>query len=130
MARIHARKRGKAGSKRPMRKGYPRWVKYKKNEVEKLIVKYAKEDKSSSEIGMILRDQYGIPKTKIYNIKVSEVLKEKGKFSEPTLINLQKKTDKIKEHHNKNKGDQKAKRALIITSAKLKKVREYLKVKS
>ena len=91
MARIHARKRGKSGSKRPMRKGYPRWVKYKKDEVEKLVVKYAKEDKSSSEIGMILRDQYGIPLSKSVTGKtLSNVMKKNQvypKFPED-LFNL------------------------------------------
>ena len=32
----------------------------KEKEVEKLIVKYSKAGKTSSEIGMILRDNYGI----------------------------------------------------------------------
>ena len=43
MARMHSRKRGKAGSKKPMKKVLPLWVRYKAKELELLIVKLAKE---------------------------------------------------------------------------------------
>ena len=61
MARMHSRKRGKAGSKKPMKKVLPLWVRYKSKELELLIVKLAKEGKTPSQIGVILRDTYGIP---------------------------------------------------------------------
>ncbi|MCS7134891.1 MAG: 30S ribosomal protein S15, partial [Candidatus Aenigmarchaeota archaeon] len=48
MARMHARKKGKSGSKRPPMKTVPRWVSYKKAEVEKLVINLAKEGYSSS----------------------------------------------------------------------------------
>ena len=77
MARIHARKRGKSGSTRPIGRGAPRWVKYKKGEIEELVAKYAKEGKSSSEIGLILRDQYGIPLIKrATGKKTSQIMKD------------------------------------------------------
>lgn len=128
MARIYARKRGKAGSKRPMRKGYPRWVKYKKGEVEKLIAKYAKEDKSSSEIGMILRDQYGVPLTKsITNKGISVIMKENQlypKFPED-LFNLFKRAINLRNHLANSKKDYTSKRGLELLESKIRRLGKY-----
>jgi len=103
----------------------PIWLKYTDKEVKAIILKLAEKGFTSERIGLILRDQYGIPKTKLYNLKISKILKEKDKFKEPTLINLEKKLDKIINHYQKNKQDKKAERSLIITKAKLKKTKEY-----
>ncbi len=107
----------------------PVWLKYTENEVKAIILKLADKELSTEKIGLVLRDQYGIPKTKLFNIKISKVLKEKNKFQEPTLLNLQKKLEKIKEHYKKNKQDKKSERSLMITKAKLKKIRDYLEKK-
>jgi len=105
----------------------PVWLKYSEDEVKEIILKLADKGLTSEKIGLELRDRYGIPKTKIYNLKISEILKEKDKFQEPSLLNLEKKSKKIEEHYKKNKQDKKAERALIITKAKLKKIKDYLK---
>ena len=77
MARMHARKRGRAGSKRPSTKTIPKWVRYKKDEVVKLVLKFANEGHASANIGLILRDQFGIPSVKIITGKtISEIMKE------------------------------------------------------
>jgi len=106
----------------------PVWLKYTEEEVREIILKLAEKGLTSEKIGLVLRDQYGIPKTKIYNIKIGQVLKEKNKFTDPSLLNLQKRTDRISGHVNKNKQDKKAGRSLILVKAKLKKVKDYLKV--
>ncbi|NCN38819.1 MAG: 30S ribosomal protein S15 [Candidatus Aenigmarchaeota archaeon CG_4_10_14_0_8_um_filter_37_24] len=128
MARIHARKRGKSSSKRPVGKGSPRWVKYKKQEVEKLIVKYAKEDKSSSEIGMILRDQFGIPLTKRVTGKgMTKIMKENNvypKFRED-IFNLFKQAMNLREHLAKNKKDYTSKRGLELLESKIRRLGKY-----
>ena len=66
----------------------PVWLKYNESEVKAIILKLADQGFTSEKIGLILRDQYGIPKTSIYNFKVGQVLKEKNKFQEPTHLNL------------------------------------------
>ena len=105
----------------------PVWLKYTKDEVEAIILKLSDKGLTTEKIGLTLRDQYGIPKVKIYDLKISKVLKEK--FTEPTKINLQKKLEKIKEHYKKNKQDKKSERSLMITKAKLKKIKDYLEKK-
>ena len=64
MARMHSRKRGKSGSTRPENRVKPSWVELKDKEVEMLITKLAKEGHSASQIGLRLRDNYGIPDAK------------------------------------------------------------------
>tara|TARA_Y100000310_G_C20526584_1_gene736358 strand:- start:669 stop:1028 length:360 start_codon:yes stop_codon:yes gene_type:complete len=108
----------------------PVWLKYTEKEVKAIILKLAEEGFTSERIGLILRDQYGIPKTKIYNFKIGKVLKEKDKFQEPTSLNLDKKLKKVIEHYKKNKQDKRAERSLIITKAKVKKIKEYQDKKS
>ena len=104
----------------------PVWLKYTDKEVKAIILKLAEKGLTTEKIGLTLRDQYGIPKTKIYGIKIGEVLREKGKFQEPTLINLEKRKEKVENHYKKNKQDKKAERSLTIIKARLKKTNEYL----
>jgi len=107
----------------------PVWLKYTEKEVKEIILKLAEKGLTSEKIGLTLRDQYGIPKTKIFKIKISKVLKEKNKYEEPTLINLETKLQKIIAHYKKNKQDKKTERALTITKAKIKKQKDYKKKK-
>lgn len=104
----------------------PVWLKYSEEEVREIILKLAEKGLTSEKIGLTLRDQYGIPKVKIYKIKIGQVLKEKNKFTEPSLLNLEKRKERIEDHYKKNKQDKKADRSLILVKAKLKKVKEYL----
>jgi len=114
-------------TKKPIEK--PVWLKYTQDEVKKIILDLAEKGLTAEKIGLTLRDRYGIPKTKLYSLKIGKILKEKGKFEEPTKLNLQTKLKKIEEHFKKNKQDKKSERALIITKAKLKKIENYLKKK-
>ena len=105
----------------------PVWLKYSEEEVKQIILKLAESGLTAEKIGLTLRDQYGIPKVKLYNLKIKEILKDK--FKEPTTLNLEKKLEKVIGHYKKNKQDKKAERSLIITKAKLKKRREYQEIK-
>jgi small subunit ribosomal protein S15 len=105
----------------------PTWLKYTKSEVEAIILKLADQEISAEKIGLILRDQYGIPDVKLFNLKVKQVMKEK--FVEPTNKNLKNKLEKVIGHYKKNKQDKRAERSLIITKAKLKKRDDYNKKK-
>ena len=103
----------------------PVWLKYTADEVKAIIIKLANKGLTAEKIGLTLRDQYGIPKVKLYNISIKKVLEKEGKFEEPTNINLKARLDAIINHYKKNKQDKRAERALIITKAKLKKRDDY-----
>jgi ribosomal protein S15P/S13E len=108
----------------------PVWLKYSPDEVKAIILKLANKGMTAEKIGLTIRDQYGIPKTKLFGFKIKEVLKEKDKYVDPNIKNLKANLDKVEQHYKKNKGDQKAKRSLIIIKAQLKKREEYLAKKA
>ena len=101
----------------------PIWLKYSEEEIKSIIIKLSDKGFTAEKIGLLLWDQYGIPKVSLYGLKIKEVLKDK--FQEPTLINLQKKVQQLESHKLKNKKDKKAGRSLIISKAKLKKRQDY-----
>ena len=60
MARLHSRKKGKAGTKRPKSTVAPEWVTIGKAELGDMIVKMAREGVPPAKIALSLRDQHGI----------------------------------------------------------------------
>ena len=79
MARMHTRRKGQSGSKRPSTILKPDWIDKEKNAewVEEKVIELAKAGNSPSMIGTILRDQYGIPLVKTITGKnVLQILKE------------------------------------------------------
>lgn len=130
MARMHSRKKGKSGSNKPVQKTKPTWIRYKPKEIELLIVKFAKEGKTSSEIGIILRDVYGVPDAKMLIGKpISRILAEKKLLKEfpEDLIALMKRSVFIRKHIENNKQDMTAKRGLQLTDSKIKRLIKYYK---
>lgn len=115
-----------ANSKSTMKK--PVWLKYTEQEVKEIILKIAEKDAdlTAEKIGLILRDNYGIPSTRIYGFKISQVLKEKGKYENPDFKNLAKKVKKLEKHILVHKHDRRTGRSLIMTKAKFKIAGDYL----
>ena len=61
----------------------PEWIEYSTEEIEELILKLTKEGNSTSKIGVILRDQYGIPDVKlITGMKITKILEKHGQKQE------------------------------------------------
>ena len=122
----------KAESKSKSNLSKPVWLKYTEKEVKDIILSIAKKspELGSEKIGLILRDNYGIPKTKIYGFKIGKILKEEGIYQGSDMKNLTKKEEKLQEHIKKNQQDKKSKRSLTITKAKIKKTKEYLQSKN
>ena len=130
MARMYSRKRGQSGSTRPSTKKLPSWVSYSAKEVELLIAKLSKEGKTASQIGVYLRDEYGIPSVKLLCEKsVTEILFAKGlqKTLPEDLLALLRKVDLIQEHLEGNHKDQPAKRGLTLSESKILRLLRYYK---
>lgn len=102
----------------------PTWVKMKEPELKKIIAKLA-EKHSPSQIGLILRDQYGIPTTKVFGKKLKMYLKELGIGKNEDLENAQKKVIKMKEHLKSNITDRSAKHKLQKAQSRLNITRKY-----
>ena len=130
MARMHSRKKGNAGSKKPLKKAAPAWVRYQAKEVELLVAKVAKEGKTTSQIGLVLRDSYGVPDVrKTTGKKVAAIMKEKNLRPQipEDLMSLIKKSVKIKKHLEGMKHDMTAVRGFELTDSKIRRLVKYYK---
>ncbi len=127
---MHSRKRGKHGSKKPAKKTSPSWIRYKAKEVELLIAKLSREGKTTSQIGILLRDVYGIPSAlALCGKSVSAILKDKKIVPEipEDLSALSKKYASITKHLEANKHDETAARGLHLTESKINRLIKYYK---
>lgn len=129
MAKMHSRARGKSGSKKPLKK-IPSWAPYKEKDVEKLVVKFAKAGKSNAEIGLLLRDTYGIHNVKaLISKNISTIVQEnhlQKKLPEDMLA-LIKKMILVKQHLGKNRQDKTALRGYQLTNSKVHRLVKYYK---
>jgi small subunit ribosomal protein S15 len=130
MARLHARRRGESGSKRPLSKAPPSWVKLTPEEIESLVVKYAKEGYPPSIIGIILRDQHGVPLVKQVTGKtIKQILKENKLTPQipEDLENLLRRARRMSVHMGKHKGDRYNRHKLQLVEAKIHRLVKYYK---
>ena len=128
MARVYSRKKGKSGSKKPPVKIVPKWVKQKKEDIVKLVIKMGKERKTSATIGSILRDQYGIPDVEIITGKtVTQIMRENKLYPEipEDLMNLFRKAVSLKGHLSQNKSDMHSKKGLEHLESKIRRLIKY-----
>ena len=103
-------------------------MRYKPKEIEKLIIKLSKAGKTMSEIGLYLRDSYGIPDVRVAaGKKITAILEENKLLREipDDLMALMKKNIQIIKHMDKNKKDMTAKRGIEITSSKIRRLVKY-----
>lgn len=134
MARIHARTKGKSGSTHPVgREKHPEWSSLNPREVESRIIELAKTGKSTSEIGLILRDQYAVPDVKIATgKKITTILEENNIKTEipEDLRNLIAIALQLKKHLEGHKKDLKNKRNLHLTESKIRRLTKYYHTKN
>jgi len=128
MARIYAHKKGSSGSKKPYRVSAPGWVRHTSEEVEKLVLKLHKQGLKTAQIGIILRDTYGVPSVKVTNQKsVSDILRDNKIEPEipEDLFDLMKRAVKLHKHMEINKKDLHSKRGLKQIEMKIWRLLKY-----
>jgi small subunit ribosomal protein S15 len=99
-------------------------------EVQKVVVELRNSGLSSSQIGIVLRDTYGIPDVKLVTKKsLTEVLRDGGVAPElpEDLFNLITKALNLRDHLEENKKDLHNKRALQLTESKIRRLVNYYK---
>lgn len=122
---MHSRKHGQSGSKKPEKKRHG-WLMYEPAEIEKLIVKLAKEGNQNSKIGMILRDQYGVADVRSLNMKISKISEKEVKKEVPDdMYNLIKRAVMLRRHLNANHHDAKALHGLELMESKIRRLGKY-----
>jgi len=129
---VPKKEKGRSHSTRPISKRSPSWCRYTSEEVESLIVKLAREGNPPSKIGVILRDQYGIPLAKaIVGKGIVEVLKENN-LAPPIpedLDALLRKAARLRAHLERNRADRYNRRAVQTVESKIRSLSEYYKRK-
>jgi small subunit ribosomal protein S15 len=125
---MHARRKGKSGSTHPIRRKHPEWSALNPRETEARILELAKSEKSTSEIGMILRDQYAVPDVKIATGKRISKILDSNKISPEIpedLQNLIRRALRLRKHIDINKKDLHNKRNLQLTESKIRRLTKY-----
>jgi small subunit ribosomal protein S15 len=108
----------------------PAWVSVSAAEAEDLIVKMAKDGFTSARIGLILRDQHGIPDVKLLTGKcITEIMKERGVAPAlpEDLSSLMKRAIALNVHVRMNKGDHANMRGLQLIESKIRRLEHYYK---
>ena len=130
MGRLHTHNHGKAHSTRPIESNFSSWVKQDQKEIEELVMKYAKDGHTPSQIGIKLRDQHAIPLIKpIINKTISEILDQNNLKSEipEDLNNIVTKAVGLQKHLKSNKNDRRNIRSLELIEAKVHRLSIYYK---
>ncbi|PWI49118.1 30S ribosomal protein S15 [Candidatus Heimdallarchaeota archaeon B3_Heim] len=129
MARMHARRKGKSGSTRPIWRKTPEWVPYSAEEIEDLVLEKAKEGLSSALIGLILRDEYAIPSVKkICSKSITSIMKENnlGPKMPEDFLNLVRRALNLRKHlEGGNKKDKSSRRGLQLLESKIRRLVKY-----
>jgi small subunit ribosomal protein S15 len=106
------------------------WVRISGKEVEKLVQKFAKQGKLPSIIGMILRDEYGIPDVKKLTEKsITKIIEESNiKYTMPEELRaLITKSLVLRKHIESHKHDPAGTRSLLKTEARIRAHIKYYK---
>jgi len=99
--------------------------KLSKEEFEKKVLELEKKGLTAEKIGERLRKDRIHPQE--YNKKISMILKEKNKYINPDLKNVEEKLERVKKHYEKNKQDKRAMREKDRVFAQFRKLKKYFK---
>lgn len=125
---MHSRKRGAAKSRKPNVKTAPAWVKTTTADIESIVEKLAKEGKTPSQIGQILRDVHGVPSTKLVaGKKLGKILDEKKLTPKipADMMSLIRRAVGMMKHMSTNKKDKLNRQKLSHVEAKIKRLVRY-----
>lgn len=128
MARMHAKRHGKAGSKRPIWTKTPEWIMYSPEEVETLVVEKGRTGLTTAQVGLILRDSYGIPSVRrITGKSITRIFNDHqlaGDMPED-LLALIRKAMNVRRHLEDTRKDIHNRRALQLLESKIRRLVKY-----
>ncbi|MFW9923393.1 MAG: 30S ribosomal protein S15 [Candidatus Thorarchaeota archaeon] len=132
MARMHSRKKGKSSSSRPPHATIPEWVNQTPEEIEQKIVELAKQGNTSSAIGSVLRDTYGIPSSKlVIKQKISDIMVRENVYPEypEDFRNLVRRALALRRHLDAHPKDLHSKYGLQKLESKIRRLMKYYQKK-
>ena len=129
MGRMHGS--GISASALPYSRRVPKHNSFSPSQVIDLIVKYAKKGLTESQIGIILRDQYGVPQVRfLTGQKIRRILKKRGvaqKLPED-LYYLIKRAIVMRKHLERNHNDIDAKFRLNLKESRIHRIARYYRL--
>lgn len=128
MARMHARRKGKAGSEKPIWAQTPAWIERSSDEIKQIVIEKAREGMTSTMIGSILRDSYGVPSVRrLTGLSISQIMKENKLYGEypEDFLNLVSKAYNLRRHLEANRSDKHSKRGLMLVESKIRRLVKY-----
>lgn len=93
------------------------WVTAKPEDIKSQILELGKQGMSPARIGLVLRDQQGIPRAKLLGLKIGKILREANLYQDNEKINREKKMEVLSKHSTHHKHDYKAARSLTKNTA-------------
>jgi len=129
---MHSSRKGKSSSKKPFVTESPKWVTLGKDEIESLVIKLATEGNSSAMIGLILRDQHGVPNVRLATGSSIMQIMKKGKITveiPEDLSALLKRVTALNAYLKDNPKDLHNKRGLQLIESKIRRLEKYYKRK-
>jgi len=126
--RMHSKGKGIARRCLPYRKAPPSWVQISTGDLVEQIVKLAKKGSSPSQIGVVLRDSYGVPQVKgVTGSKILRILKKAGLAPQipEDLYHMIKKAVNVRKHLEKFRKDRDAKFRLILIESRIYRLARY-----
>ena len=125
-------RKGISQSTLPYRRSVPSWLKLSTDDIVEHIVKLSKKGKKPSEIGVILRDWYGVGQVRwVTGSKIMRIMKAKGFVPAipEDLYHLIKKAVAIRKHLDRNRKDRDSKFRLILVESRIHRLARYYKAK-
>lgn len=119
-------------AKKHTRRKAPEWSELNAKEIKQTILELREQGMSSAEIGLVLRDRYGVPDVKLATgKKITQILREKkvGSKVPEDLQNLIIRALGLKKHLDLNPKDVHNKRALQLIESKIRRLVNYYKNK-
>jgi small subunit ribosomal protein S13e len=127
---MHTPGKGLSASALPYKRTPPSWLKSTPAETNEHVCKLAKKGLTPSQIGVILRDSYGIGQVRnVTGNKILRILKANGLAPEipEDLYCLIKKAVNVRKHLEINRKDFDAKFRLILVESRIHRLARYYK---
>jgi len=130
MGRMHSNGKGISDSALPYKRTPPAWLKLGTNEIVDHIVKLSKKGMTPSQIGVVLRDSYGVAQVKnVTGNTILRLLKAQGLSPSlpEDLYHLIKKAIALRKHLEKFRKDKDSKFRLILVESRVHRLARYYK---
>ncbi len=127
---MHSPKKGQSGSTRPHLEENPEWVPLDEEEIRDLIVDLASQGETASEIGITLRDQYGVPNVELaLGDSITDVMEANDLDPEipEDLLALMEKAVNLKDHLDEHPKDKSNRKSLRLVESKIRRLVDYYK---